>query len=208
MARDAKKRVEDAAAAARRAEQAAITHPNGAPMFGQQVKENGDRIMLDDQGKRSVFCDLDEGGESTSARHDTADGLAPGAPRIYPDEPRESYVRSDHDRINDEGAARLHREFGSLGGPAGRSLASDFRRVMTGPLAPHRSEPEDPFIAPLPAGRTASSEMSIGAQRPADAEILAVVADHYEVDAATAAAWLRTFDAATALAQQSLTPTT
>jgi hypothetical protein len=54
-------------------------------------------------------------------RPDTVD-LPPGARRIYPDEPRESYVRSDHDRINDEGAERLHREFGGvLPGRAARS---------------------------------------------------------------------------------------
>jgi len=43
------------------AEQAATTHPNGAPMYGEQVKENGDRVMLDSEGKRSIFCDVDEG---------------------------------------------------------------------------------------------------------------------------------------------------
>ena len=62
-----------------------------------------------------------------------------------------------------------------------------------------KDEAEDPFSAPL---ATAGTELSIGqSQRPSDAEILAVVADHYEVDAATAAGWLRTFDAAAALAQ-------
>lgn len=45
----------------RREAQAAMTYPNGAPMFGQHIKENGDRIMLDPDGKRSVFCDVDEG---------------------------------------------------------------------------------------------------------------------------------------------------
>lgn len=140
----------------------------------------------------------------------TVDGLPPGAPRLYADEPvgrTAPQESSAHDRINDRGAEALHRSFGPVSSGPGRSLAGDFRRVMTGPLTAARSEPEDPFSTPLPNQRT-STELSMNAPRPADAEILAVVADHYEVDAATAAAWLRTFDAAAALAQQSLLPTT
>lgn len=53
-------------AAERRAEQAATTYPSGAPMFGTTVKENGDLMMLDPQGKRSVFCDVDEGPETVN----------------------------------------------------------------------------------------------------------------------------------------------
>jgi hypothetical protein len=201
-----KQSAEDAAAAAPRAEQATKTYPNGAPMFGQHVKENGDRVMLDEQGKRSVFCDVDEGDALPAARPDTVDGLPPGARRIYPDEPRESYVRSDHDRINDEGAERLHRQFGDVSAGPGRSLAHGFKRVMSRPLNPQHSEPDDPFTAP--AARAGSEMAMSSAPRPSDAEMLAVVADHYEVDAVTAAGWLRTFDAAAALAQQSLIPTT
>lgn len=34
-------------------------HPNGAPMYSATVfKDNGEPIMLDDQGKRSIFCDI------------------------------------------------------------------------------------------------------------------------------------------------------
>lgn len=34
-------------------------HPNGAPMYSSTTfKENGEPIMLDEHGKRSVFCDL------------------------------------------------------------------------------------------------------------------------------------------------------
>lgn len=47
--------------ALRQQEQASMTYPSGAPMFGQHIKENGDRVMLDEQGKRSIFCDVDEG---------------------------------------------------------------------------------------------------------------------------------------------------
>lgn len=37
------------------------TWPNGAPMFSTTTfKDNGEPIMLDDQGKRSVFCDLND----------------------------------------------------------------------------------------------------------------------------------------------------
>ncbi len=36
-------------------------HANGSPMFSTTTfKENGEPIMLDDQGKRSVFCDLND----------------------------------------------------------------------------------------------------------------------------------------------------
>jgi hypothetical protein len=36
-------------------------YDNGAPMFSTTTfKENGDPIMLDENGKRSVFCDVDE----------------------------------------------------------------------------------------------------------------------------------------------------
>jgi hypothetical protein len=139
------------------------------------------------------------------------DGMPAGAQRLYADEPvgrAAPEASSTHDRINDEGAARLHREFGGGARGPGRSLAGDFLRVMAGPVAPARREVEDPFSAPVHAP-SPTTELSISTpQRPSDAEILAVVADHYEVDAATAAAWLRTFDAASALAQQSLIPTT
>ena len=38
------------------------TYPNGAPVFDQSnIKENGDPVMLSPDGKRSVFCDVDEG---------------------------------------------------------------------------------------------------------------------------------------------------
>lgn len=79
---------------------------------------------------------------------------------------------------------------------------------------------EDPFAAPVRSilsyetvktgpgrGVFAPPEVAAAireAMRPTDAEMLSIVADHYEVDAATAAAWLRTFDAAAALAQLAL----
>jgi hypothetical protein len=35
------------------------TYPNGAPMYSTTTfKDNGEPIMLDPQGKRSVFCDI------------------------------------------------------------------------------------------------------------------------------------------------------
>jgi hypothetical protein len=116
--------------------------------------------------------------------------------------------RSDHDRINDEGAERLRREFGGAAAGPGRSLADDFKRVMSGPLNPQHSEMDDPFTPESPSARIASEMALSSAPRPNDSEMLAVIADHYEVDAVTAAGWLRTFDAAAALAQQSLIPTT
>ena len=43
-----------------------LTHENGAPMFSTTTfKENGDPIMLNDDGTRSIFCDVDEGAEPT-----------------------------------------------------------------------------------------------------------------------------------------------
>lgn len=53
----------EAEAAEARVKQAAMRYPNGAPMFGSTIKENGDLVMLDDTGKRSIFCDVDEGAE-------------------------------------------------------------------------------------------------------------------------------------------------
>lgn len=48
----------------------AMTHSNGAPMFSTNTfKDNGEPIMLDANGKRSVFCDLaDDMGKSPSGR--------------------------------------------------------------------------------------------------------------------------------------------
>lgn len=51
---------EEEAARLRREYQRTLYYPNGAPMYGQSIKDNGDHIMLDDQGKRSIFCDVDE----------------------------------------------------------------------------------------------------------------------------------------------------
>lgn len=65
-AREAERQAQELAAeyerqaAERRPEQAAMRYPNGAPMYDTTVKENGDLLMLDPQGKRSVFCDVDE----------------------------------------------------------------------------------------------------------------------------------------------------
>lgn len=37
------------------------TYPNGAPMYSTTTfKDNGDPIMLDPDGKRSIFCDVDD----------------------------------------------------------------------------------------------------------------------------------------------------
>lgn len=104
----------------------------------------------------------------------------------------------------------------------GRTLQGDFDRVFgsaPAPAAAPRGADEDPFTAPRSilsyetvktgpdSGFFASPEAAAAirdAIRPTDGEMLAVLADHYEVDAATAAAWLRTFDAAAALAQLAL----
>lgn len=41
------------------ADPAPAAHANGAPIYSTKTfKENGEPIMLDDQGKRSVFCDI------------------------------------------------------------------------------------------------------------------------------------------------------
>ena len=44
------------------------------------VKENGDLMMLDEQGKRSVFCDVDEGDTEAPATAPVLIGIDPGAP--------------------------------------------------------------------------------------------------------------------------------
>lgn len=45
------------------------TYPNGAPMFDKSnIKENGDPVMLNPDGKRSVFCDVDEGNENPTGK--------------------------------------------------------------------------------------------------------------------------------------------
>jgi len=67
QAAERRQREEDEAEA-RRAEQAKKTYPNGAPMFSNQVKENGDRVMLDTKGNRSIFCDVDEGCDPPAPR--------------------------------------------------------------------------------------------------------------------------------------------
>jgi hypothetical protein len=41
------------------------TYENGAPMYSKTiVKENGDPIMLNKDGTRSIFCDVDDGCEA------------------------------------------------------------------------------------------------------------------------------------------------
>ena len=41
------------------------TYENGAPMYSKTiVKENGDPIMLNKDGARSIFCDVDDGCEA------------------------------------------------------------------------------------------------------------------------------------------------
>lgn len=117
------------------------------------------------------------------------DGLPAGAPRVFGDEPIDRTLKGDFDTI-----------FNS----------APFAAGMASKAPAPRDADEDPFAAavraPAPAPAPApASELSIdAAQRPTDAEILSIVAEHYEVDARTAAAWLRTFDADAALAQLAL----
>jgi hypothetical protein len=61
------------------------TYPSGAPMFSTSTfKENGAPIMLDEHGKRSVFCDVDEGDgpqrAAPAASVYTPQGLMPERP--------------------------------------------------------------------------------------------------------------------------------
>ena len=36
-------------------------HRNGAPMYSaKHIKETGEPLMLDENGRRSVFCDLND----------------------------------------------------------------------------------------------------------------------------------------------------
>ena len=45
------------------------TYPNGEPMYSKTtIKENGDPMMLDPDGKRSVFCDIDEGDDKPAGQ--------------------------------------------------------------------------------------------------------------------------------------------
>lgn len=190
--RDEKKRAEDAGVAARQAAQATMTYPNGAPMFGEHIKENGDRILLKPDGKRSVFCDVDEG----DAPQQPAGGvlLNTCGPMGMDDTPQATGSLdnlSDHDRINDEAATRLHRDFGDGG-------ARMVRRVAEGRAL-------EAAHVPVPANRLGPPDFDVVdaeiRQRPADVELLRVVAAHYDVPNTIAADWLRTFDAAAALSQ-------
>lgn len=62
--------------AVRRAAQATMKHPNGAPMYGTSIKETGDFILLTDDGKRSVFCDLNDDPEPEAQPIRTGGGIA------------------------------------------------------------------------------------------------------------------------------------
>ena len=45
------------------------TYSNGEPMYSKTtIKENGDPMMLDPDGKRSVFCDIDEGDDKPAGQ--------------------------------------------------------------------------------------------------------------------------------------------
>jgi putative phage-type endonuclease len=45
------------------------TYPNGEPMYSKTtIKENGDPMMLDPDGKRSIFCDIDEGDDKPAGQ--------------------------------------------------------------------------------------------------------------------------------------------
>lgn len=62
--------------AVRRDAQATMKHPNGAPMYGTSIKETGDFILLTDDGKRSVFCDLNDDPEPEAQPIRTGGGIA------------------------------------------------------------------------------------------------------------------------------------
>lgn len=207
--RDEKKRAEDAAAAA------------AAPRL---VKDAGS------YNGSSIDAIVTGGGLSAGQlQHGTVDGLAPDAARIYPDEPRQTYVSSaplvstvvpgigrrylpgveptgklddqsrtvdiaqgsrmalhgeggpsdivglsDHDRINEDGAQRLHSAFGPDVDPG-----QPVRRTGGG-------IPRFQSIDPDAVEKTLR-------EPPSDAELLMMVAEHYDVPDYVANAWLIAF---------------
>lgn len=174
-----------AAAEQKAAEAAATPVPSPAPAKcdGNHAGPRcGDPECWQDDAPAGAPSRTEDAARATRA----GDGLPSGAARIWGDEP-------------------IGR--GEAGAPPSPAHAYGYVPLGAAPAAAPAPRPdvdEDPFSRPIQA-LAPSSELSIGAaQRPTDAEMLSIVADHYEVDAATAAAWLRTFDAAAALAQLAL----
>lgn len=129
---------------------------------------------------------------------------------------------TDHDRINDEGAQALHQAFGPGGADnvvdatIDEDLAQPFVRASLGPVDVKTGGEHDGHAA-----QVAGYEFVTGARgrlsvpdpdvvdaevrrRPTDAELLYVIACHYDVPREVAASWLRTLDIEVALAQLSL----
>ena len=96
---------------------AAGLHANGAPMFSTTTfKDNGEPIMLDDQGKRSVFCDI----------ADDADAAKPAANVVQLPTPQEAAARILAARLPEVQKTPPTLKLGQIGERLGFSLTGDF----------------------------------------------------------------------------------
>lgn len=60
-------------------------HPNGAPMYSETTfKENGDPIMLNEDGTRSIFCDIADGDDEVMP---VADVTAEESAQVFSEKP-------------------------------------------------------------------------------------------------------------------------
>lgn len=108
---------------------------------------------------------------------------------IRPVTTNDERLLSDHDRINDERGAELVRDFGPA--PGGATFDSKTPEVIR-PWLERATGGIDPDVV--------DAEVR---QRPTDAELLNVLAQHYDVPLTVVASWLRTLDIDAAAAQQS-----
>lgn len=151
---------------------AAARHDNGAPMYDMgSIKENGDPVMLDQKGNRSIFCDVDEdGGAPASVVAQTA-----VAPQF-------------DDQLAEYQAA--------IGGPA--VTADEKAAVASVGVCCEQGEALGVQICPECAETSSAYSAAMAPvrvePRPSDRDIVRAVADHFNVEWSRAVAWLQSMD--------------
>lgn len=167
-------------AARERDERFSAKHSNGTPMYSSTTfKENGDPIMLAPDGKRSIFCDVDDGDEpAAETMVDLGEADVSGVDLASgPDVHVVTPVHATHERAPKAPVAAAMADLNAYEFLTGKPALTDedvhvaagFDAAMSAPL-PERTEP--------------------ATDAPPAESIVKVIAEAYGVPRSTAIDWL------------------
>lgn len=167
-------------------------HPNGAPMYSRTTfKDNGDPIMLDADGKRSVFCDVDEGGRPAETMVDLGE--------VLDTPPLEPAVESPpvHIGVDLVSGPDMHIESALVHGTAWVRITATADGEKTEHIPASSVLLDEAADAEVIAGFDEAMAAPLPvAKRPEEAppaeHLVTVIAQHYDIPASLAIDWLVT----------------